>query len=132
MSKNIESEYIKSETRTIMESLKEAIKNSDIPIGDIAFAADVTTNQLYKYLNGTTVMPFDRFVAIIDIIGVNKSYVILGDTVDKNARLFQGEDILMEIKNLKVRIENEMSNYTEEDKKKFIKNILELGLLLNQ
>ena len=132
MSKNIESEYIKSETRTIMESLKEAIKNSDIPIGDIAFAADVTTNQLYKYLNGTTVMPFDRFVAIIDIIGVNKSYVILGDTVDKNARLFQGEDILMEIKNLKVRIENEMSNYTEEDKKKFIKYILELGLLLNQ
>ena len=132
MSKNIESEYIKSETRTIMESLKEAIKNSDIPIGDIAFAADVTTNQLYKYLNGTTVMPFDRFVAIIDIIGVNKSYVILGDTVDKNARLFQGEDILMEIKNLKVRIENEMSDYTEEDKKKFIKYILELGLLLNQ
>ena len=132
MSKNIESEYIKSETRTIMESLKEAIKNSDIPIGDIAFAADVTTNQLYKYLNGTTVIPFDRFVAIIDIIGVNKSYVILGDTVDKNARLFQGEDILMEIKNLKVRIENEMSDYTEEDKKKFIKYILELGLLLNQ
>lgn len=132
MSKNIESEYIKSETQLIMESLKEAIKNSDIPIGDIAFAADVTTNQLYKYLNGTTVMPFDRFIAILDMIGANKAYVILGDSVDKNARLFQGEDILMDIKNLKVRIEKEMCDYTEEDKKVCVNYFLELGLLLNK
>lgn len=132
MSKNIESEYIKSETKSIMESLKEAIQNSDIPIGDIAYAADVTTNQLYKYLNGTTVMPFDRFVAIMDMIGANKAYVIFGDTQDKGARMFQEEDLLLEIKNLKIRIEKEMSEYSDEDKKRFVRYFLEMGILLNQ
>lgn len=132
MSKNIESEYIKSETKSIMESLKEVIQNSDIPIGDIAYAANVTTNQLYKYLNGTTVIPFDRFVAIMDIVGANRAYVILGDALDKDAQMFQGEDLLLEIKNLKVRIEKEMSGYSDEDRKKFIRYLLEMGILLNQ
>ncbi len=132
MSKKMESEYIKSETGLILDRLNEVIHNSGFTIGEIADEAEVSQNQLYKYLNGTNAMPFNRFIAIVDLIGADKAYVIFGKHFDKNSGVFLDEDIFGSIRNLKLRIEEEVENYTEEEKRKYISYFLEIGLLLNK
>lgn len=134
MSKNLNSKIIKVEMQSALEHLGAAIHSSGISYDDIAYSAGVSTGNLHKYLNGTTIMPFDRFLAITDTIGVDWMYIALGDNSGKcfKPNLSKGYDALAELKNIKMWIENESDSISAEERTRYLNYVLEIGLLLNK
>ena len=132
MSKNVDSEHVQYLLKAIMTDLKDAVRNSNKSIDDIAFSAGVSTNQLHRYFEGKAVIPFDRLIAIADELGIDMAF-ILGDESKKCFIKSPSKqpDLQVELKNLRFQIEREMVYYTIEDKLQYIHVLSEMECLLS-
>ena len=132
MSKNVESVHVQYLMKSVMTDLKDAVRNSDKSLDDIAFSAGVSTNQLHRYFDGKAVIPFDRLIAIADELGIDMAF-ILGDESKKCFISSAGKesDLQVELKNLRFQIEREKGCYSIEDKLQYIHTLSEMEYLLS-
>lgn len=133
MSKNIESDKVKYMMKSIMTDLEDAMRNSGKKIEDFAFSSGVSTNQIHRYFSGKAVIPFDRFIAIVDEAGIDMAF-ILGDESKKcfTSNSDNKCELQVELMNLRMQIEKELDGYSIEEKMRYVNYLSEIMSIISK
>ncbi len=133
MIKIVDQDLLRYEMDLLRERLKQTIALSDYSIEEISISIGKTKGTVYKYLNGTNKMTLDAFVAITSLLNIEEKYVVFGDSsggVFKNSQGINKFDLQTEIKNVRIDVENERNNLSEEERLKYIVLLMEITEVL--
>ena len=78
-------------------------------------------------------MSLDAFVAITSLLNIEEKYVVFGDSSEGVFKKSQGInkfDLQTEIKNVRIDVENERKNLSEEERLKYIVLLMEITEVL--
>ena len=132
MIKIVDQDLLRFEMDLLRERLKQTIALSDYSVEEISASIGKTKGTVYKYLNGTNKMSLDAFVAITSLLNIEK-YVVFGDSsegVFKKSQGIKKFDLQTEIKNVRIDVENERKNLSEEERLKYIVLLMEITEVL--
>ena len=133
MIKIVDQDLLRFEMDLLRERLKQTIALSDYSVEDISASIGKTKGTVYKYLNGTNKMSLDAFVAITSLLNIEEKYVVFGDSSEGVFKKSQGInkfDLQTEIKNVRIDVENERKNLSEEERLKYIVLLMEITEVL--
>ena len=133
MIKIVDQDLLRFEMDLLRERLKQTIALSDYSVEEISASIGKTKGTVYKYLNGTNKMSLDAFVAITSLLNIEEKYVVFGDSSEGGFKKSQGInkfDLQTEIKNVRIDVENERKNLSEEERLKYIVLLMEITEVL--
>ncbi len=133
MIKIIDQDLLKYEMDLLRERLKQTVELSDYSIEEISISIGKTKGAVYKYLNGTTRMPLDEFLAITSLLNISEKYALFGECSEgafKNSLGNKKLDIQFGIKNIRIDIENEKANLSEAERLNYILLLAEIMNIL--
>ena len=133
MIKIVDQDLLRFEMDLLRERLKQTIALSDYSVEEISASIGKTKGTVYKYLNGTNKMSLDAFVAITSLLNIEEKYVVFGDSsegVFKKSKGINKFDLQTEIKNVRIDVENERKNLSEEERLKYIVLLMEITEVL--
>ena len=129
MIKIVDQNLLRFEMDLLRERLKQTINCSGHSIEEISVSIGKTKGTVYKYLNGTNKMSLDVFMAITSLLNIEDKYVILGDSTGGAFKKQQDNynyDLQTKINNVRIEIENERKNLSEEERLKYILLLTEI------
>ncbi len=129
MIKIVDQNLLRFEMDLLRERLKQTINCSGHSIEEISVSIGKTKGTVYKYLNGTNKMSLDVFMAITSLLNIEDKYVILGDSTGgafKNQQDNYNYDLQTRINNVRIEVENERKNLSEEERLKYILLLTEI------
>ena len=133
MIKIVDQDLLRFEMDLLRERLKQTIALSDYSVEEISASIGKTKGTVYKYLNGTNKMSLDAFVAITSLLNIEEKYVVFGDSSEGVFKKSQGInkfDLQTEIRNVRIDVENERQNLSEEERLKYIVLLMEITEVL--
>ena len=133
MIKIVDQDLLRFEMDLLRERLKQTIALSDYSVEEISASIGKTKGTVYKYLNGTNKMSLDAFVAITSLLNIEEKYVVFGDSSGgafKNSQGINKFDLQTEIRNVRIDVENERQNLSEEERLKYIVLLMEITEVL--